>query len=391
MTDVPYPVPDDGGSRPVYLDYNATTPVDPEVAAAMLPWLGERFGNPSSVHFYGREARKKVEESREEVAALIGAEPDEIVFAGSATEANHLAILGAARALEGSGRSILVASAVEHPSVTGPFDLLAPDGWKVRLLPVDSSGRVDLRAAERLIGPETAFVSVMLANNETGTIQPVREISDFARSRGALIHVDAAQAAGKISVGVGALGADFLTLAGHKFYAPKGIGVLYVRRGTPLRPLMAGGGQERGLRPGTENVPAIAGVGMAARLIRNNLGREVRRMERLRERLYRRLAGAIPEIVLNGSSDDRLPNTLNLSFPGVRGGDLLEETPWVCASTGSACHGTTPLPSPVLRAMGFPDERTLGAIRLSLGRFTTPDEIDRASVALVDSWRRLVS
>jgi cysteine desulfurase len=390
MTDVRCPTSDEAGSRPVYLDYAATTPVDPEVAAAMLPWLGERFGNPSSAHFYGCEARKKVEESREEVAALIGAEPDEIVFAGSATEANHLAILGCVRALVRDGRRDLAASAVEHPSVAGPFSLLAPEGWNVSLLPVDSSGRVNLQVAERLIGPETAFVSVMLANNETGTVQPVVEIADLARSRGARLHVDAAQAIGKIPVDVNTLGADLLTLAGHKFYAPKGIGVLYVRRGIPLQPLMVGGGQERGLRPGTENVPAIIGLGVAARLVRNNLGREVRRMERLRERLYRRLAGAIPKIVLNGSSDDRLPNTLNLSFPGVRGGDLLAEAPWVCASTGNACHGVIPLPSPVLRAMGFPDERALGAVRLSLGRFTIPEEIDLASDVLVAAWNKLV-
>ena len=209
----------------------------------MLPWLGERFGNPSSAHFYGRQARKKVEESREEVASLIGGEPNEIVFAGSATEANHLAILGCVRALVRDGRRGLAVSAVEHPSVAGPFSLLAPEGWNVCLLPVDSSGRVDLLAAERLIGPETAFVSVMLANNETGTVQPVKDIARLVHAQGALLHVDAAQATGKISVDVNTLGIDLLTLAGHKFYAPKGIGVLYVRRGTPLRPLMAGGGR----------------------------------------------------------------------------------------------------------------------------------------------------
>ena len=316
MTDVPPPPPDDDGNRHVSLDYAATTPVDPEVAAAMLLWLGERFGNPSSVHFYGREARKKVEESRDEVAALIGAGPDEFVFTGCATEANNLAILGCVRALARNRGRSLAASAVEHPSVAGPFALLALEGWNVSLLPVDSSGRVDLLAAERLIGPETAFASVMLANNETGTVQPVKDIARLIHTQGALLHVDAAQATGKISVDVNTLGADLLTLAGHKFYAPKGIGVLYVRRGTPLRPLMAGGGQERGLRPGTENVPAIAGLGMAARLVRNNLAREAHRMERLRERLYRRLAGTIPGIVLNGSSGHHLPSTLNLSLSG---------------------------------------------------------------------------
>ena len=382
---------DEEWGRPVYLDYAATTPVDPEVTVAMLPWLGERFGNPSSSHVYGREARRKVEESREEVALLIGAEPDEIVFTASATEANNLAILGCAQALGGNNRRELALSAVEHPSVSGPFAILSGEGWTVRLLPVDASVRINLRMAERLIGPGMAFVSLMLANNETGTIQPVREIAAIARSRGALLHIDAAQAAGKIPVEVERLGADFLTLAGHKFYAPKGIGVLYVRRGTPFSPLMAGGGQEGGRRPGTENVPSIAALGTAARLARITLRKETARTEKLRERLIRKLSGAVAGLRLNGSPDSRLSHILNLSFPGVEGGALLEAAPGVAASTGSACHGEESGTSPVLRAMGMPEERARSAVRLSLGRFTTDMEIDLASEALVAAWRRLTS
>ena len=379
-------------NRPIYLDYNATTPVDPEVLSAMMPWLSKSFGNPSSDHLFGREARQQVETAREEVAALIGAEPDEIVFTGSASEANNLAILGIAKAMENENKEgLLVTSPIEHPSVLGPFGCLGEKGWRRQILPVDSSGRVDLGSAERIIGPETVFVSLMQANNETGAIQPVRAIADLAHARGAWVHVDAAQAIGKVPVDMKALGADLLTLAGHKFYAPKGIGVLVVRRGTPIRRIMAGGGQERNLRPGTENVPAIAALGTASRLARERLGRERVRMEKLRDRLHGKLAEGIPGLRLNGHSEDRLPNTLNLSFPKVKGWDLLSAVPHIAASTGSACHGGIQETSSVLRAMGLEPERAEGAVRLSLGRFTTLPEVDRASNDLIAAWKRLVS
>ena len=381
-----------GANRPIYLDYNATTPVAPEVVSAMMPWLSESFGNPSSDHLFGRDARQQVETAREEVAALIGAEPDEIVFTGSATEANNLAILGIVKAMKSERKEgLLVASAIEHPSVLGPFGCLGEKGWRRQILPVDSSGRVDLGSAERIIGPETVFVSLMQANNETGAIQPVRAIADLAHARGAWVHVDASQATGKVPVDRKALGADLLTLAGHKFYAPKGIGVLVIRRGTPLRRIMAGGGQERNLRTGTENVPAIAALGTASRLAREHLGRERVRMEELRDRLHGRLAKGIPGLLLNGPPADRLPNTLNLSFPKVKGRDLLAAVPHIAASTGSACHGGNQEISSVLRAMGLDPERAWGAVRLSLGRFTTLPEVDRASNDLIAAWKLLVS
>jgi len=376
--------------RPVYLDYNATTPVDPEVVDAMMPWFRERFGNPSSGHFFGREAQEQVEAARTEVAVLIGAKADEIVFTGSATEANNLAILGSTRAMRGEKRS-LVTSVVEHPSVLQPFLRRQADGWGLALLPVDPFGRVDLREAEIIIGKNTALISVMLANNETGTIQPVREIAGIAHSCGALFHVDAAQAIGKIPVDVKALGVDLLTLAGHKFYTPKGIGALYVRRGTPLVPLMFGAGHERGLRPGTENVPYIVALGTAARLARENLREDPARIQRLRERLHGRLSAAIGGLRLNGPSDGRLPNTLNLSFPKVKGWDLLAAVSGVAASTGSACHGGIHEASPVLLAMHRDEKRALGAVRLSLGRFTNEAEADFAARALISAWRRMAS
>ena len=379
-------------NRPVYLDYNATTPVDPEVVSAMMPWLSKSFGNPSSDHLLGREARQQVETAREEVAALIGAEPDEIVFTGSATEANNLAILGIAKAMEREKKEgLLVTSAIEHPSVLGPFGCLGEKGWRTQFLPVDPFGRVDPGSAERIIGPETVFVSLMQANNETGAIQPVRAIADLAHARGAWVHVDASQATGKVPVDMKALGADLLTLAGHKFYAPKGIGVLVVRRGTPLRRIMAGGGQERNVRPGTENVPAIAALGMASRLAREHLDRESVRMKELRDRLHGKLKKGIPGLLLNGPPNDRLPNTLNLSFPKVKGQDLLAAIPDIAASTGSAGHGGLQEISPGLPAMGLDPERAWGAVRLSLGRFTTLPEIDRASNDLIAAWKRLVS
>nr|WP_172682129.1 cysteine desulfurase family protein [Leptospirillum ferrooxidans] len=376
--------------RPVYLDYNATTPVDPEVVDAMMPWFRERFGNPSSGHFFGWEAQEQVEAARTEMAVLIGAKADEIVFTGSATEANNLAILGSTRAMRGEKRS-LVTSVVEHPSVLQPFLRRKEEGWRLILLPVDSFGRVDLREAESIIGKDTALVSVMLANNETGTIQPVREIAGIAHSCGALFHVDAAQAIGKIPVDVEALGADLLTLAGHKFYAPKGIGVLYVREGTSLSPLMSGAGHERGLRPGTENVPYIAALGTAARLVRENLREESARIQRLRERLHGTLSAAIDGLRLNGPSNDRLPNTLNLSFPHVKGWELLAAVPGIAASTGSACHWGIHKASPVLLAMQRDETRALGAVRLSLGRFTDEAEVDFAASALISTWHRLSS
>lgn len=367
-------------NAPVYLDCNATTPVDPRVLAAMLPWLQGEFGNPSSDHAYGRRAREAVAAARAEVAALIGAGADEIVFTGCATEANNLAILGTARLRPGP----MLYSAVEHPSVAEPMRQVGG-----RPIPVDASGRVD--PAALAIEAGTVLVSVMQANNEVGTLQPVRAIADRARAAGALMHVDAAQAVGKVAVDVDALGCDLLTLAGHKFYAPKGVGALYVRTGTPLSAIQFGAGHERGLRPGTENVPHIVALGEAARLARQGLAGEGARLAALRDDLHGRLAAAVPGLTLNGHQTERLPNTLNVSFPGVAGWQILERAPLVAASTGSACHAGNHAASGVLAAMGCDAARAAGALRLSLGRFTGGAEIAAAAEALIAAWRALAA
>lgn len=367
---------------PIYLDYNATTPVDPRVLEAMLPWLKEGYGNPSSDHVYGRRAKAAVDMARAEVAALIGAAPGEIVFTGCATEANNLAILGAASVRPGG----LACSAVEHPSVLQPMRHLEQSGRRLAILAVDAEGRVDLDAA-RVIAPGTALVSVMLANNEVGSLQPVRALADLAHAARALMHVDAAQAAGKIAVEVDALGADLLTLAGHKFYAPKGVGALYVRTGAEIAAIQFGAGHEHGLRPGTENVPHIVALGEAARLAREELAEEGGRLTALRDDLHARLAAAIPGLTLNGHEAERLPNTLNVSFPGVAGWQVLKRASALAASTGSVCHAGQLAVSGVLAAMGFDAARAAGAVRLSVGRFNSATEIAHAAEALIAAWR----
>ena len=366
---------------PIYLDYNATTPIDPRVVEAMLPFLHEHFGNPSSDHVYGQRAKAAIGHARELVAALIGAQPEEIRFTSSATEANNLAILGVARALQGGSRRRLLYSAVEHPAVAQPMRHLSEAGWKVETIAVDATGRVDV--AQIMLDADVALVSVMLANNEVGTLQPVADIAALAHEAGALMHVDAAQAVGKIAVDVNELGCDLLTLAGHKFYAPKGVGALYVRTGTLIQAIQFGASHERGLRPGTENVSHIVALGEAARLARIELGVEAERIRTLRDALHSRLAAAIPGLLLNGHASARLPNTLNVSFPGVAGWQVLAAAPELAASTGSACHAGHHAVSGVLGAMGLSAERATGAVRLSLGRFTTESEIEQAAAMLI--------
>lgn len=377
-------------SAPVYLDYNATTPVAPEVADAIGPYLREHFGNPSSSHTYGHRAKQAVELAREEVAMLIGAGPNEIIFTGCATEANNLAILGVARALGGGGKKHLITSAVEHPSVMQPLLRLRDEGWEVSILPVDNTGRVDPQTVEQALRPDTALVSVMHANNEVGTIQPIAEIARLTRPRNILLHSDAAQSIGKIAVNVDELGVDLLTLAGHKFYAPKGVGALHVRKGTTLAPVLAGAGHEHGLRPGTENVAFIAALGMAARLARERLPKAQAHLKALRDQLHLQLLAGVPGLLLNGHAEQRLPNTLNISFPGIAGHDLLAAAAGeVAASTGSACHSGGQAVSGVLGAMGIDARRAAGAVRLSLGTSTTATETGRAAQALIGAWKQL--
>jgi cysteine desulfurase len=374
---------------PIYLDYNATTPVAPDVADAISHALRDLFGNPSSRHPVGRRAAAAMARARAQVAQLIGADPGEILFTGSATEADNLAVLGVAHAAPPDRRH-LVTSAIEHPAIAAPMRQLEQSGWELSVLQVDRHGLVSVADLEAAIRPNTALVSVMLANNEIGTIQPVAELAAITRSRGIPFHTDAAQAVGKIPVDVEELGVDLLTIAGHKFGAPKGIGALYLRQGTRLEPMMYGGGQERGIRPGTENIPYIVGLGAAAELARNTIDTSQPEIRRRRDLLHRLLAEEVPGLALNGHPQQRLPNTLHLSFPGVSGAELLATTPEIAASVGSACHSEDTAVSGVLGAMELDAEAARGAVRLSLGRATSDEEIGVAAEALAAAWRQLV-
>ncbi len=371
----------------IYLDHNATTPVHPDVLEAMLPYLGEHFGNPSSGHIYGQRARAAVERAREQVASLLACQPDEIVFTSGGTEANNLAIRGVLE--RAPSRRHVVTSTVEHPATTRPCELLERHGAEVTRLPVDGYGRVHVDDARPFVRNDTALVTIMLAQNEVGTLMPVAELAGLAHERGALIHTDAAQAVGKIPTRVDELRVDLLSFAGHKLYAPKGVGVLFVRRGTPLAPVLVGAGHERGLRPGTENVPFIVGLGAACEMAASDLNDEADRQRALRDELWNALSEAIPVITLNGHPALRVPNTLNVSFRGARGCDLLAKAPEIAASTGSACHEGAEVPSPVLLAMGIGAAKALGAIRLSLGRATTREQIHRAARALTRAHREI--
>ncbi|MEV0316492.1 cysteine desulfurase family protein [Nonomuraea fuscirosea] len=377
---------------PVYLDYNATTPVDPRVAEAMTPYLTTWFGNPSSAHRYAERPRQALAAARVQVAGLIGARPSELVFTASGSEANLLALRGAVLAAGRPGPHV-VTQATEHPAVLETCRALARlHGARVTTLPVNGDGLLDAGTLEAALTDETVLVSVMAANNETGALQPIADLAARAHARGALFHCDAAQAAGKIPIDVRALGVDLLTVAGHKMYAPKGIGALYVRDGVPLEPVVYGGGQERGLRAGTENVALAVALGAAAGLAVHDLATGApARLTRLRDDLHRRLAEALPgRVHLNGPAGDRLPNTLNLGIDGVPGSDLLGAAPAVAASTGSACHSGAHTPSPVLSAMGLDTGRALSAVRLSLGRWSTETCVETAAAALIDAARVIV-
>lgn len=373
--------------EPIYLDYNATTPLLPEVLDAMLPLLRDGFGNPSSGHARGRAARGAVERARQQVADLVGRAADEVVFTGSGTEASNLALAGLARAHSQKRR--LVTTSIEHPATLEPCRRLAQDGYELVIVPVEPDGRVTTRAVLDALTPDTLCVSVMHANNETGALQPAAEIAAQARAQGIPVHVDAAQSAGKVPIGE--LDADLLTLAGHKLYAPKGVGALVVRRGTTLAPQLLGGGQERGLRPGTENVASIVGFGAACALAARELPARQARLRALASGLLWRLRAELPGLVLNGPELERLPNTVNVSFPDLVGRELLERIPELEASTGSACHSDAEHPSAVLAAMGVSRERALGAVRLSVGVLTTEEQIERAAACLVSAARSLRS
>jgi cysteine desulfurase len=373
-------------SDPIYLDYNATTPVDPRVVDEMLPYLCRHFGNPSSSHAYGDEPRRAVSLARERVGRLLQADPDEVVFTGSGTESDLLAIYGVVRA-QGRTPQHLITQQTEHPAILEAcHSLERREGVRVTYLPVDSNGQVDPADLAAAMTTDTTLVSIMYANNETGTIQPIAELAAAARERGVLFHTDAAQAVGKVPVSAPALGVDLLTVAGHKMYAPKGVGALYVRRGVGLEPVIRGGGQERGLRSGTENVAAIVALGAAAAHAQEAGTTEETRLRELRDLLHVRLQGLLGGgVILNGHPQRRLPNTLNVSLVGAHGATVLGAACDVAASTGLACHADEPDPSPVLKAMGLAAERALAAVRLSVGRWTTSQQIEHAARSIADA------
>jgi len=372
--------------RPLYLDYNGTTPVDPGVLVAMLPYLTSEFGNPSSSHPFGVNARAAVEAARRQVSDLIAGHGGRVVFTGSGSEADALAIAGGVLAHRGAGRRPhVITQATEHPAVLATCaDLAELHDIQVTLLPVDRYGLVDPQAVAGAITDATVLVTVMHANNETGTIQPIADIARVAHARGVLVHTDAAQSVGKVPVDVEALGVDLLTVVGHKMYAPKGVAALWVREGVRLRPLLRGGGQESGLRPGTESVPHIVALGHAATLARQAIeAGEAARLSTLRDQLHHALEQHLPgRVQLTGHPTRRLPHTLNGRSDHTRALTLLGAVADVAASAGSACHAGQDAPSPVLTAMGIDRTRALAAIRFSLGRWTTTPDIERAATAI---------
>ncbi len=363
----------------IYLDHNATTPIRPEVLAAMLPYLTEEYGNASSIHAFGQSAREAVERARLSVAALAGARAADIMFTSGGTESNNHAILGAVAALPGSAKHVIT-SAIEHVAALDPCKFLAANGTELTILPVDRQGLVnpeDVRAALR---PETSLISIMLSNNEIGTIQPIEEIGKIAREKGIAFHVDAVQAAGKIPIQVEKLGADLLSISAHKFCGPKGVGALYIRKGTRLKPLLYGGHSERDRRPGTEDVAAIAGMGKAAELALSGLQDESARVHTLRDRLERELLSRVPHAWVNAALAPRVPNTANITFPFIEGESMVIalDLKGVACSTGAACSSGAVEPSHVLMAIGLAPEDARATLRLSLGHQTTEEEIDFA-------------
>lgn len=362
---------------PIYLDYNATTPIDPLVVDEMLPYLREHFGNPSSNHPYGKKTKEAVEAARERVAKLLGCLPGQIIFTSGGTESDNHALIGFAFANRYRGNHI-ISTAIEHPAVLEPLKWLERQGFAVTLLPVDGTGRVDPKSVRRAITEQTVLVSIMHANNEVGTIQPLAEIGEIVKGQGVTLHTDAAQSVGKVPTRVDELRVDLLTVAGHKLYAPKGIGVLYIRGGVKIDRYLHGAGHEGGRRAGTENVPYIVALGKAAELAADRLEDEGQRICGLRDRFHRLLDEKAGDVVLNGHPTERLPNTLNVSFDGVVGADLLARTHEIAASTGSACHDGKGELSGVLKAMGVGKAQGFGAVRFSLGRSTSGEEIERA-------------
>jgi cysteine desulfurase len=377
----------------IYLDHNATTPIRPEVLAAMLPYLTEEYGNASSIHGYGQNAREAVEQARIQVAALVGARAADIMFTSGGTESNNHAILGAVAAAPGQSKHVIT-SAIEHVAVLDPCRALAKGGIELTILPVDHDGLVNPEAVRAAIRPETILISLMLANNETGTIEPIEEIGKIAAEKGILFHTDAVQAAGKSPIDVEKLHVNLLSISAHKFCGPKGVGALYIRKGAKLGPLMYGGHSERDRRPGTEDVAAIAGLGKAAELALASLPEESERVSGLRDRLERGLRDRVPHCWVNGARAPRVPNTSNLTFPFIEGESMVIalDLKGLACSTGAACSSGAVEPSHVLLALGLAPEDARATLRLSLGHQTTEEEIDFALETIppvIDRLRRL--
>ena len=363
----------------IYFDYNATTPMAPEAVDAVARVMRDIYGNASSIHHFGQQAKATLDDARSAVAALLHADPSEIVFTGGGTEADNMAIRGAAEALEPGGRRHLIASGIEHEAVLNTLRALARRGWRTTLLPVDASGVVSPDRLREAIDADTALVSVMHANNEIGTIQPVAALAAIAHEHGALMHTDAVQSVGKVPVDVRALGVDLLSLSAHKFNGPKGAGVLWIKRGTRMQPTVTGGKHERNRRAGTENVAGIAGLGVAATLAAGKMIHEAPRVAALRDRLESGILRDVPGTLVNGARDARVPNTTNISFERIEAESLLIalDLEGIAVSTGSACSSGTLEPSHVLKAMGLPTHRTQNSLRFSLGMFSTQEEVDR--------------
>ena len=373
---------------PIYLDHNATTPIDPVAVEAMMPYLKGEFGNPSNGYPLGKRAKEGVEQARREVAGLLGCQLGEIIFTSGGSESNNMVLKGLINFAD-LAEFHIITSAIEHPAILNPALFLMELGVKVTILSVDRLGQVDPEDVRKAISSRTTLITLMLANNETGALQPIREISQIARDHNVLFHTDAAQAVGKIEVDVNDLGVDFLSVAGHKLYGPKGVGVLYMRNGCSLTPLIHGAAQENGMRAGTENVVLVAGLGAACRVAKVRLEEDFKRNCLLRNRLQELLSEGINGLVLNGHGEKRLPNTLNVSVPGLEGGKILDGLPTIMASTGAACHDRTIKLSHVLSAMSVSPEVGMGALRLTLGRSNTMEQIEEAARLIIEQVKRM--
>ncbi|MDO9545364.1 MAG: cysteine desulfurase family protein [Pelolinea sp.] len=374
--------------KPIYLDYNATTPIDDCVAEAMLPYLYGHFGNPSSRHTFGIEAKKGVDLARSQVAGMLGCDENEIIFTSGGTESNNLALKGAAYANREKGTHIITSS-IEHPAVLRVCDYLQEEGFMVTILPVDGNGCVNPADVEAAISPQTILISIMHANNEVGTIEPIKEISEIAHSHNIIMHTDAAQSIGKIPARVGELEIDLLSVAGHKLYAPKGVGVLYIRSGTKINKMIHGADHERNMRAGTENVLEIVGLGKACELVRDHLNEYTAHFMLMRDKLEQSICSEFPWAKINGDKENRLPNTSNISFKGIEANKILSELTTIAASAGAACHSDQVDLSHVLEAMHNPPEIAMGTIRFSTGRMTTIEEINQAGLEIVRVIKKL--